>query len=157
MLNLLGPYKYVVDFLVIAALVGLAAFGAHKYNTYQQGIGEARIQAEWDKEIAAANEVRRAREIQFQKEKDDALTQAAKNVQVANAAASVAAQSGRVLQSTIEAILARSGSDSVAANRQYTAALATVFQDCTNKYRELGREAQGHADDSLMLQQAWPK
>ena len=52
-MNFLGSYKYVVDFLVIAALVGLAAVGIHKYNAYQQDIGEARIQSRWDAETLA--------------------------------------------------------------------------------------------------------
>jgi hypothetical protein len=155
-MNFLGPYKYVVDFLIIAALVGLAALGIHKYNAYQQDIGEARVQAAWTAERLAQAEAKRAREIQFQKEKDDAIAQAAKNVQVATAAAAAATQSSRVLDDTLKAILARSGSDSVEANRKYTATIAAVFADCKDKYRELGREAQGHADDSLMYQNAWP-
>lgn len=156
MLNLLGPYKYVVDFLVIAILVGAAAFGIHKYNTYQQDIGASRVQAEWDKTVSAAKEAQRLREIQFQKEKDDALAQAAKNTQAANTAAAAAVQSSRVLDNTIQTILARSGADSLEANRRYTSTLAEVFGDCKNKYRELGREAQGHADDSLMFDRGWP-
>ena len=157
MLNLLGPYEYVVDFLVIALLVAGCAFGVHKYNTYQQGIGAARVHAEWDQANQVAEDAQRAREIQFQKEKDDAIAQAVRSAQVANAAAASATQSGRVLQSTIETLVARSGADNVDANRKYTAALAAVFQDCSNKYRELGREAQGHANDSLTYQNAWPK
>ena len=157
MLNLLGPYKYVLDFLVIAALVGLAAFGVHKYNVYQQDIGAARVQDQWDADNLRAAEAERKLSAQYQKEKDDAIAQAAKSTQVANAAAASATQSGRVLQSTIETLIARSSADNVDANRKYTAALAAVFQDCSNKYRELGREAQGHADDSMTYQNAWPK
>jgi hypothetical protein len=157
MLNLLGPYKYVVDFLVIASLVGLAAFGVHKYNSYQQDIGAARVQDQWDKAVILAKDAQRLREIQFQKEKDDAIAQAAKSAQVSAAAAATAAASGRVLQSTIETLVSVSGSANVEANRKYTAALAAVFQSCSDEYRKLGREAQGHADDSLMFQNAWPK
>lgn len=157
MLNLLGPYKYVLGAVLLALAVGLFGLGVHRYNSFQQGIGEARVQAQWDKANELAKDAQRLREIQLQKEKDDAVAQAAKNVQSANAAAASAAASGRVLQSTIEAILARSGGDSVEANRKYTAALAAVFQDCRIKYQELGREAQGHADDSLMYQNAWPE
>ncbi len=156
MLNLLGPYKYVVDIVVIGLLVGLLGYGLHRYNDYQQHIGEDRIQIQWDKATELAKDAQRQRELQFQKEIDDARNQAAKNVQSANAAAASATASGRVLQSTIETILARSGSDSADANRKYTTALAEVFQDCSAKYRELGREAQGHADDSLMYQSGWP-
>ena len=156
MLNLLGPYKYVVDIVAIGLLVALCAFGVHRYNAFQQDIGEQRVQAQWDKSTMAAKEAQRVREIQFQKEKDDAIAQAAKSVQSANAAAASAAASGRVLQSTIETILTRSSGDNVEANRKYTAALAAVFADCRDKYQEMGRDAQGHADDSLMLQNAWP-
>lgn len=157
MLNLLGPYKYVVDFLAIAALVGIAAFGLHKYNTYQQDIGAARVQDQWDKAVILAKDAQRLREIQFQKEKDDAIAQAAKNSQISAAAATATAQSGRVLQSTIETILARSGADTADANRKYTAALATVLTECTSAYREMARAADGHAIDSQTLMNAWPK
>ena len=157
MLNLLGPYKYVLDCIVLALVVGFLGYGVHRYNSFQQGIGAARVQDQWDKAVILAKDAQRQREIQFQKEKDDAIAQAAKSVQSANAAAASAAQSGRVLQSTIETILARSSGDNVEANRKYTAALASVFADCRDKYQELGREAQGHADDSLMYQNAWPK
>jgi hypothetical protein len=156
-MNLLGPYKYVVDFLVIAALVGIAAFGVHKYNAYQQDIGAARVQDQWDKAVILAKDAQRQREIQFQKEKDDAIAQAAKSAQVSAAAAASATQSGRVLQSTIETILARSGSDSVDANRKYTAALATVLTECTSAYREMAKNADGHATDEQTLMSAWPK
>jgi hypothetical protein len=157
MLNLLGPYKYVVDFLVIAVLVGLAAFGVHKYNVYQQDIGAARVQDQWDKAVILAKDAQRQREIQFQKEKDDAIAQAAKSAQVSAAAATAATASGRVLQSTIETILARSGTDTADANRKYTAALAAVLTECTGAYREMARTADGHALDAQTLSNAWPK
>ena len=156
-MNPLGPYKYVLDFLVIAALVAAAAFGVHKYNTFQQDIGSARKQAEWDRQALVDARATAELKAQYQKEKDDALAQAAKNTQAANAAAAVATQSSRVLDSTVKALLAASASGDVSANRKYTAALAEVFGDCKDRYRALGREAQGHADDSLMFQQAAPK
>ena len=157
MLSLLGPYKYVVDFLVIAGLVGLAAFGVHKYNSYQQDIGAARVQDQWDRAVILAKDAQRQREIQFQKEKDDAVAQAAKSTQAANAAAASATQSGRVLQSTIETILARSSTDTADANRKYTAALAAVLTECTGAYREMAHTADGHANDVQTLTGAWPK
>ena len=156
-MNFLGGYKYVVDFLVIALLVSGIAFGVHKYNTYQQDIGAERVHAEWDKATQIAKDAQRAREIQFQKEKDDAVAQAAKSAQVSAAAASAATQSGRVLQSTIETILARSSSDSIDANRRYVSAIGAVFQDCSNKYRELGQEADRLYNDKQTLINAWPK
>ncbi len=157
MLNLLGPYKYVVDFLVIAALVGLAALGVHKYNAYQQDIGASRVQDAWNKATLIAKDAQRLREIQFQQEKDNAIAQSAKSIQAANNAAATATQSGRVLQSTIEAVLARSSTDSVDANRRYLAAVGAIFKDCSDKYRELGQEADRLYNDKQTLIGAWPR
>lgn len=53
MLNFLSPYKYVIDAIVIAALVAGIAFGIHKYNANQQEIGASRVQASWDAEKSA--------------------------------------------------------------------------------------------------------
>ena len=156
-MNPLTPYKYVLDFLVVAALVAAAAFGVHKYNTYQQDIGEARVQAQWDRQKLADALAATALKAQYQKEKDDAIAQNIKDAQTANNLAAAAAKSSGVLGNTITALLAASAAGDLSANRRYTAALAEVFGDCKDKYRELGREAQGHADDSLMLQHAAPK
>ena len=155
-MDILGPYKYVVDVLVVTALVGGVAYGVHRYNDYQQGIGAARVQEAWTAQTAADAAAVRTREIQLQKDKDEAERQAQVRIAAANSAASAAAQSSRVLDSTLKSVLARSSTDSVEANRKYTTALATVFSDCKDQYRSLGREAQGHADDSLKYQQAWP-
>lgn len=156
-MNFLNPYKYIIDLVLVVSVIAGFAFGVHKYNSYQQAIGAERVQMEWDRANEVADGARRQREIQLQKEKDNAITQAQKSIQAANAGAAAAADAGRVLHSTIETLIARSDTDSVDANRKYTAAIAAVFQSCTDEYRKLGREAQGHADDSLMYQKAWPK
>lgn len=155
-MNFLGPYKYVVDFLVLSAIVVCVSLGVHKYNTYQQDIGEARVQAQWTAQKLVDEKASEALKSQFQKEKDDAEAQAAKSIQAANVAAAAANQSSRVLDGTLKAILSASASGTIEANRKYTAALAEVFGDCKDKYRQLGREAQGHADDSLKFQNGWP-
>jgi hypothetical protein len=156
-MNFLGGYKYVVDFIVIALLVAGIAFGIHKYNSYQQDIGSERVQQQWDQQKlldkTAADKLRD----QFQKDKDDALAQSAANIKTANALAAAAVSSGRVLDSTLQAIRTSSASTAIDANRKYVTALTEVLGDCKDQYRQMGREAQGHADDSLMYQLSWPK
>lgn len=39
----------------------------------------------------------------------------------------------------------------------YTKALGDVFGECTEALTEMGAKAQGHADDALMLRNAWPR
>lgn len=41
--------------------------------------------------------------------------------------------------------------------RQYAAALTVVFGQCTERLEGVAREADGHASDSLKLQEAWPQ
>jgi len=150
-------YRYVLDLVVILALLAGFGYGVHRYNEYQQGIGAARVQADWDKATIAAQQAQRARELQNQKDKDDAIKQAAAQLQVATAAASAAAQSNRVLDGTVKALLARSGTDSVDANRRYVEALAAVFSECSERYRALGQEADKLYIDKWQLINAWPK
>lgn len=156
MFSFLNPYKYVIDALVLAIVVGALAFGIHKYNTYQQDIGEARVQAQWTAQKLVDQQAAETLRINFQKEKDDAAKQRQADAQIASTSASAAAQSSRVLGDTVKTILARSASDSLEANRKYTAAIGEVFNNCKDEYRRLGQEAQGHADDSLMYQRSWP-
>ena len=156
MLNILGGYKYVVDFFVIAALVLVAGIGIHKYDSWQQDIGEARKQAQWDADTVRRDAIEKDLKTRFQKEKDDALAQSAKNVQTAAALTAAAGQSGRVLDDTIKALVIAGNTGNVEANRRYTAALAAVSSDCQAAYRGMADKAQGHANDALMFEQAWP-
>jgi hypothetical protein len=115
------------------------------------------VQAQWDAQRLADATAQRANEIRQQKEKDDAEKQAQVRIAAANAAAAAAGQSSRVLDSTLKTILARSSTDSVETNRKYTAALGAILGACKEEYRSVGKEAAGHASDSLKYQQAWPK
>lgn len=153
---LLGRYKFALDALVIALVVGAMAFGVHHYNAYQQGIGESRNEAVHVARELAAQQASRAREIQLQKDKDDAVAEAAKNRQALAAVATAAANSGRVLDSTLQAIRAAAPGYSASAAREYAATLATVLNECQTAYRGVAAEADGHAADSLMLQNSWP-
>jgi len=156
MLNFLGGYKYVVDFMVIALLVAGIGYGVHTYNSWQQGIGEERIQVRWDRQRLVDSEALNQLKTQYQKEKDDAATQSTKNIAIAAAAASAANQSGRVLNDTIKSLIIASASGNIEANRKYTAALGAVLGECQAAYRGMADKAQGHANDALMFDQAWP-
>ena len=47
--------------------------------------------------------------------------------------------------------------DSALAYLTYTKTLGDVFGECTEALTEMGAKAQGHADDALMLRNAWPR
>ena len=156
MIDMLSPYKWVLDLILVAALCGGVTFAVHEYNNHQQGIGEARKQAEWDADkLAKADAKEELRKLR-QEQKDEADKQGAKDLQLAVAAADSANRANRVLDSTVKELLRRSGGDSLEANRKYTAALSEVFDDCRARYQTMGRQTQGHADDSLKFDRSWP-
>ena len=48
-------------------------------------------------------------------------------------------------------------SDPACSFSAYTKTLGAVFGECAEALTQMGAAAQGHADDALMLQQAWPE
>lgn len=156
MLNLLGPYKYVVYLLVAAAMVGGALFAVHAYNSHQQQIGYDRRSAEQDKLDKQHADVQRLRELALQKERDDAERkgeeQAARSAKERDAAAAT----NRVLNATIKSLTTRVATAPIEAVRKYATTCGAVLSACAAEYQAVGADAQGHADDSLKLQNAWP-
>lgn len=85
-----------------------------------------------------------------------ALNAAQKRTQAAQAAAALAADAAGRLRDDISDIQRRLPGATLDACRRDAAALGTVLSACRAEYEALGRDAQGHADDTLTLQQAWP-
>ena len=150
-------YKLAFEFLAIGLLVAGGMYLRHLDTTHQQGIGEARKQAEWDASDKLKAEAQRSRELLLQKDKDDALALAAKDKEVSDNAAAASANALRVSNSTVAKLLSSSTTASVETNRKYTAALAEVFNDCRTGYQALGSKADGHVDSQVMLDRGWPK
>jgi len=51
-------------------------------------------------------------------------------------------------------LLSTASADAV---RKYADASGVVFDQCVGRYREVAQSAQGHASDTMTLQDAWPK
>lgn len=156
MFNFLSPYKYVVGILAVAVLVGGVVYGVHTYNAHQQQIGYDRRDAEQIKLDKAHAETQRLRELALQKEKDDAELQAQAQLLKSAAERDAALAAKRMSDRTIADLNARLATAPLEAVRKYAATCNAVFSACTAEYQAVGAEAQGHADDSLKLQRAWP-
>ena len=86
-----------------------------------------------------------------------ALNAATKRTQAAQVAAAAASDASGRLRDDIADLQRRLPSATLDACRRDGAALGAVLSACRAEYEALGRDAQGHADDTLTLQQAWPK
>lgn len=138
-------------------LLALATFGAG----YWRG-GQA-TQADWTAEKlkqtqAAKDAERENRNIETARARHVNAAQSAataRTQQLQAAAGTARAESDR-LRDTLASLERELPSLARPAADQHTAALAGVFDDCQRRYQELAAKADGHASDTLMLQQAWP-
>jgi predicted methyltransferase len=157
MLDLLFPYKRWFEIGALVLIFAGCVYGVHTYDKYQQGIGEARIQALWDKEKFESGALTEKRINELQKEKDDALVQQAVQSKALLAFANAASKSSGVFDTTLATNLTAESKASRDALTQYTTTLSAVLSECQRAYTGMAKEADGHASDSLMYQQAWPK
>jgi len=137
--------------LIVTFVVGMAA--GVKWHAGQDAIKE-NDRLELVREQARAH---RATEKQRSNQVIGALNAAQKRTQAAQVAATLAADAAGRLRDDIADIQRRLPSASLDACRQHAAALGAVLDSCRAEYEAMGRDAQGHANDTLTLEQAWPK
>ena len=94
--------------------------------------------------------------LQWQKEKDDAIdrAQARAKTQAANAAA--ARRDADSLRDTLAAASLRLPDASHGACTEYATASSELLNQCGRAYQELAEQADGHAGDVRLMQEAWP-
>jgi hypothetical protein len=147
MFALLNPRLWIA-----AALVAILAF-TH-FSAFRAG--RAHVRNEWQAATAAANIEARALEQQRQRRADEAQKlAAARTTRIAADAARARGESAG-LRDDLSAVRLHAA-QSLAAATATVAALSAVFEQCSSRYIELAQAADGHASDSLMFQESWPK
>jgi hypothetical protein len=149
-----GLYTYAATAIVAGAL----AFGAGwQTQEWRYGKQIAGIQAQHATALASANQKALDDTIKMQRTKDDAI-KAAQDRAKREAANAVAARSERDgLRAQLEAATVQLSSASCPSIRQYATTLTGLFDQCAGAYQDMAREAQGHAADSRLMLEAWPK
>ena len=143
----------------IGLAVSFALIGAGGYR-----VGSHRVQALWDAEKVQQLQAGAIAEVENRRMETKRQTGVinAQNAQVtrnavlqtdADRANSVVTR----LRDTLDAGVAKLPGESAAAASQYAATAAKLFLACGEALTDSSRHADGHASDSLMLQQAWPK
>lgn len=155
MMALMSPKAW----MAIALSIALAFSYAFIYRA-----GKATVRADWNKanadqlatDLAAEQENRRMESLRTAKviEAQNANTKRNQALQIA--AAGAAAQSSS-LRDDLAAIRADVSSATLNACRARAAALTTLLGDMEAAGAGMAGKAQGHANDSLMYQEGWPK
>lgn len=140
--------------IIIAIVIFLAgAAGGIKWHAGQDAIKEnARLE-----QVRIQAAAHRADEKRQSTQVIEALNAAQKRTQAAQVAATSAADVAGRLRDDVADLQRRLPGATLDACRKDAAALGAVFRACTTEYGEVARDAQGHADDTLTLESAWPK
>jgi chromosome segregation ATPase len=136
-------------------IAGAVSFEAHVYSKGADA-GRAEITAQWQQATLKAKTQQDAERAKLQKEKDDALQQAADREKSLRADADRVRGQRDSLQRELAASRAAIDTASLGSLRARVAALTDVFEECVREYSDVAAKADGHASDSLMYQHAWP-
>lgn len=160
-----------VRILIAGALCfGLLAAGAwayqhHKGQLIEEGRnrGALEVLAQWDRaeiDRAAAQKTQDAIDLALERERQTVATKAANEAKEREQGLRTLAVAARTesqrLSDQLTQANARLALAPIEAVRLYAATANAVFDDCQRAYQGLAAEADGHASDSLMFQQAWP-
>lgn len=152
MLKLLDPYRWLIAGLIVASLIGGALW--YHASTLEKGREEVRqqVQAEALEQVKRAQ----AQSENMQEIKDEAIENATKRAQ-ANASAAARARSELARLRNETASAPSVPGDSCATSIDRAAALGKLLGDCAEKYSDVARAADAHANDAVTLHQAWPR
>lgn len=145
---------FAVGLALSFALIGAGGYSAGKKHT----------QAKWDAEkvvqlAAAAKQETENRQIETDRQTKVINAQNAQAQRITALQADVVKSRAVVggLRDTIRAANAELSNRTAAAVGQYATAASELLAECSDRYSTLAEKADGHASDSLTLQQAWSK
>lgn len=126
------------------------------YGAFWSRHGRLELQNAQTAAIAKANVESFKTTERLQRNVDEASTLAATRAADDRARAASADRAISGMRNTLDATQ-RHAQESLAAASATVSAYRAVFESCTAEYRAVGAEAAGHARDSLMYQDGWPK
>ena len=144
-------------YIQIALAVAVALAALWGYGSHQRSLGYAEAQNEYTQRALVATQAARNRELTLQNQLQEAQNESLRN-QVALTSAADAARSERDrLRDELASLSDRLSRATADARLKYARTANAVLAECTARYSELAAKADRHANDSLMLQRAWPK
>jgi len=139
--------------VICLAIFGFGIAGGIKWHAGQDAI-EKNERLENEREVQRGN---RATEKANSDNVIGAINEARKRETAAKVLANNLRTESGGLRDDLADLRKRLPSSTLDACRQYSTTLSTVFEQCAGNLESLAGKAQGHASDTLTLEQAWPK
>lgn len=149
-----GLYTYVA---VGAAALAIGFGGGWKVQSWRYDAQIADTAAQHATALANAHQKALDDTIRMQRTKDDAIKAAQDRAkrEAANAAAARTERDG--LRAQLAATTVQLPVASCTSVREYGTTLTGLLDQCAGAFEGMAREASGHAADSRLMQEAWPK
>ena len=149
-----GLYTYAATAIVAGAL----AFGAGwQTQEWRYGKQIADIHARHATALASANQKALDDTIKMQRTKDEAIKAAEQRAKTQAANAAVLRTERDGLRAQLAATTVQLPVASCTSVREYGTTLTGLLDQCAGAFEAMAREASGHASDSRLMQEAWPK
>ena len=144
--------------LAIALAILLAGFGSGwTVQGWKMATQLTQVKLEAQKEKADGLQKALDQTATWKKEYDDAIKEAKSRVVRNGALAAAARAESDRLRDQLANTNARLATAPVDAVRRYATTASAVLDECQREYQGMAEKADGHAADTLKLQQAWPK
>lgn len=147
-------YTHVAAGIAGAVLAGLLSWNVQAWR-YDAQISS--IHTKHSRALADAHQKALDDTIKMQRTKDDAIKAAEQRAkrEAVNAAALRSERDG--LRAQLAATTVQLPSASCSSVRAYTATLNGLFDQCAGAFEDMAGKAAGHAADSRLMLEAWPK
>lgn len=142
---------------IVASIFMIGAASGYIAQGWRYDAQIATTAAQHATALASANQKALDDTIKMQRTKDDAIKAAEQRAKTQAAAAAHARADADRLRAQLEGVPARIASATDSAVREYANAASVVFAQCVRSYQELAGQADGHAADVRLMQEAWPK
>lgn len=149
-----GLYAYAATAIVAGAL---AFGGGWKVQAWRYDAQIAGMQAQHATALASANQKALDDTIKMQRAKDEAIKAAEQRAKTQAANAAVLRTERDGLRAQLAATAVQLPSASCTSVRDYATTLTGLFDQCAGAFEGMAGKAQGHAADSRLMQDAWPK
>lgn len=147
---------YIKTAIAVALFVIGAACGAIA-QSWRYDAQIADMQASHAQASADAAQKAMDQTIKMQRAKDEAIKAAEQRAKTQAANAAVLRTERDGLRAQLAATTVQLPSASCASVREYGTTLTGLLDQCAGAFEAMAREASGHAADSRLMQEAWPK
>lgn len=140
--------------LAAAVIAALAAW-FFQDNRYTAELAELRL--EHANAVSEATSTLRAEQHAIATKYQGALNAATERETISRRRLAAAARESDGLREQLSDTARRIATAPPAAVAEYATAVSRLFADCSRSYQELAGQADGHANDVRLMQEAWPK